>query len=135
MSCSSYDLPYDVRYDASLTQLTSLPPVRRRLAALAVRAHRLVAGLDTAPSMWRPSQRLLDALDGAFPGGRPGPLMQYLLCEPDHPDWGNQIDQINSDFEELSAADRELVIEFTRMLRELGGKHRFLTREPEGDQD
>lgn len=133
MSCSSYDLSCDARYDASLTQLASLPLVRRRLATLAVRAHRLMAGLDPAPSAWRPSQRLLDALDGAMPGGQPGPLMRFLVCEPDHPEWNNQVEQINNDFEELSAADRELVIEFTRMLRELGGKHRFMARDQDQD--
>src|SRR5690606_41563998 len=133
MPCSSYDLSSNVCYDASPERLASLPLPRRHLAHLAQLAHRLVAGLEPASSGWRPSQRLLDVLDCALPGGQPGPSL-FRLGEPDHPGWGDQIGQVKDAFEDMSAGDRELVIEFTRMLHELGGKYRLRGLERVPDQ-
>ncbi|KAF0810819.1 hypothetical protein A167_00306 [Alcanivorax sp. S71-1-4] len=130
MPCSSYDIAYDVRYDANPSRLASLPLPRRRLATLAVRARRQAAGLEPAPGSWRPSQRLLDVLDGALPGGRRLPAGLLCLGEPDHPEWGNQLQRLQDDFVELSAAQRELVIEFMKMLRE-----QYRMRGPEQGED
>lgn len=119
-------MPYHLESSSSIQHSPlSHPPAGRTLRAIALRAHQQAACSEAASSRWRPSAALLAMLRELvltsateYPSAEAfAPPSRYGVCEPDEPVLSEQLLCMESDFVELSAVHRELVIEFMKLLR------------------